>query len=141
MALSTGTSSRHKSKALLLLVEDNMINAATMSHSLRLYGYEVLHASNGHEGLDMTRRHHPDLIIMDIQLPHMDGLEVTRKIRSKPESQHIPIIALTAIAMPGDRERCLEAGADEYLSKPVGIKELVRVIENVLEEKAASRAV
>jgi CheY-like chemotaxis protein len=74
----------------------------------------------------------PDLILMDIQLPRMDGLEVTRKLRSEPDFKDTPIIALTALAMPSDRERCLAAGMDEYVSKPIHLKALVKLIESCL---------
>ncbi|MCB1763627.1 MAG: response regulator, partial [Gammaproteobacteria bacterium] len=75
----------------------------------------------------------PDIILMDVQLPHMDGLEATQRLRSDPAFPKIPIIALTALAMPGDRERCLDAGVNDYLSKPIGLKELHQVIQSWLQ--------
>ena len=98
-----------------------------MAHS-----YRVIIARNGEEAIAQTNQCHPDLILMDIQMPDMDGLEATSRIRAQDEFTDIPIIALTALAMPGDRERCIQAGATEYLSKPVSMKQLVHVIQSQL---------
>jgi CheY-like chemotaxis protein len=95
----------------------------------------VLIARNGWKAFDHTREAHPDLIVMDIQMPEMDGLEAIRRIRSDEYGQSIPIIALTALAMPGDREKCLAAGANEYLSKPVSLRRLSETIERFLSRK------
>ncbi len=123
-------SSVHPSQKLILLVEDNQINAATLIHSFKSYGYNIIHVSTGTEAVEITRKEHPDVIILDIQLPEMNGLEVTRHIRADTQLRNIPIIALTAVAMPGDRERCLEAGVNVYLSKPVSFKELLNMINS-----------
>ncbi len=85
-------------------------------------------ARNGIEAVQMTKQQKPDVILMDIQMPEMDGLEAIQRIRTDAELAMIPIIALTALAMPGDRERCLAAGATEYMTKPVGLKKLVNII-------------
>jgi CheY-like chemotaxis protein len=98
-------------------------------------GYQVFLASNGSVAIDMTIAQKPDIILMDIQMPEMDGLTAIQLIRVNPEVKHIPIIALTAFAMPGDREKCLEAGANEYLSKPVRLKELFQIIQNIISKK------
>jgi CheY-like chemotaxis protein len=92
----------------------------------------VLRARDGWEAFTHTREHQPNLIVMDIQMPDMDGLEAIRHIRSDPHSTSIPIIALTALAMPGDREKCLAAGADEYLSKPVSLRKLSDILKKLL---------
>lgn len=113
---------------LILLAEDNETNIATFNSYLQACGYRVLLARNGLEAIQMTRQHNPDLILMDIQMPEMDGLEAMQRIRSESEWQHIPIIALTALAMPNDRERCLEAGAVEYLTKPISLKRLMSIV-------------
>ena len=89
-------------------------------------------AKDGQEALDLAKAHHPDLILMDIQMPIMDGLEATRQIRRDPDLVKIPIIALTALAMTGDRERCLDAGANDYLTKPVKLKLLVSTMQQFL---------
>ncbi len=99
---------------------------------LELARYKVIAARDGVEALAQARLLRPDLILMDIQLPGMDGLEATRKLRCEPDFRYTPIIALTALAMPDDRERCLAAGMDEYISKPINLKALVKVIQSFL---------
>jgi PAS domain S-box-containing protein len=117
---------------LILLAEDNEDNISMISEYLFTKGYRVEIARNGKEALDVVQHEPPDLILMDVQMPGMDGLEATRRLRANPEMSTIPIIALTALAMPGDRERCLQAGATEYMSKPVSIKNLTRMIQRLL---------
>jgi CheY-like chemotaxis protein len=95
-------------------------------------------ARNGNEAIDRAREQRPDLILMDIQMPGLDGLEAIRRIRSDPPLASIPIVALTALAMPGDRERCLEAGANEYLNKPVSLKRLKEIITPLLSQERNS---
>jgi CheY-like chemotaxis protein len=114
---------------LVLLVEDNETNITTLSGFLEQSGFGLVVARNGLEAIERVQACRPDVILMDIQMPRMDGLETTRRLRSDAELCHVPIIALTALAMPGDRERCLAAGVDEYLSKPVKLKHLVEVIK------------
>lgn len=114
-----------KTLPLVLLAEDNHINAVTLIHSLKIHNYEVVHVITGTEACDMAEKKQPDLIIMDIQLPEMDGLTAIQHIRTLPELKKTPIIALTAAALPGDKERCLEAGADVYLSKPARFETLL----------------
>lgn len=110
--------------ARVLLAEDNADNLEMVSTYLRLRGFEVQAARNGLEAIAAARAWLPDIILMDVQMPEMDGLEATRRLRGDPTLRLTPIIALTALAMPGDRERCLDAGMDDYLSKPLGLKEL-----------------
>ncbi|NJN65960.1 MAG: response regulator [Chloroflexaceae bacterium] len=118
---------------LILLAEDNETSLIMMSEYLESKGYRVNVAYNGVEAIERVRRERPDLILMDIQMPGMDGLEATRHIRAIPDLADIPIIALTALAMTGDREQCLEAGANDYMSKPVSLKQLMQTIERYLE--------
>jgi CheY-like chemotaxis protein len=106
---------------------------------LQRKGYQVSIARNGLEAIARAREIHPDIILMDIQMPEVDGLETTRRIRAEASLAHIPIIALTALAMPGDRERCLAAGANDYLCKPVSLQELLKVIETQLQEVASKQ--
>jgi signal transduction histidine kinase/ActR/RegA family two-component response regulator len=116
-------------QALVLLAEDNQASAVATSDYLTAYGYRVILALDGAQAVVMAQQEQPDVILMDIQMPVMDGLEAIQLIRADADVPNIPIIALTALAMPGDRERCLASGADEYLSKPVNLKMLVETIE------------
>jgi CheY-like chemotaxis protein len=113
---------------LILLAEDNESNIATMMEYLQIHGYQVSLARNGIEAVQSAKQQKPDLILMDIQMPEMDGIEATERIRTEAELAAIPIIAITALAMPGDREKCLAAGATDYLTKPVSLKTLVSII-------------
>ncbi|MGE5657402.1 MAG: PAS domain S-box protein [Actinomycetota bacterium] len=117
---------------LILLVEDNEDNIVTVASYLEVKGNRLLVARNGQEAIALTQSECPDLILMDIQMPGMDGLEAIRQIRRLPQMGQIPIIALTALAMTGDRERCLAAGANDYLSKPVKLKQLAATIQQFL---------
>lgn len=119
----------------ILLVEDNAANILTIGEYLENYGYQIIIANDGLQAIEKAKEILPNIILMDIQMPKMDGLEATRRLRADPQFASVPIIALTALAMPGDRERCLEAGASEYMSKPVSLKELKNVIENFLNQK------
>ena len=122
-------------KEKILIVEDNAPNMRLLEMTLSAKGYTLLAATDGEEALDLAKRERPDLIIMDIQLPRMSGLEVTRKLRGIPEFSHIPIIGLTAYAMKGDKERIIEAGCDAYLSKPINTRELPEVIAEMLLQR------
>jgi CheY-like chemotaxis protein len=117
----------------VLLVEDDEPNVDAMSAYLFTGGYRVVVARDGAEAIERAREERPDVILMDIRMPGMDGLEAIRRIRGDAALGTVPIITLTALAMPGDRERCLAAGADGYISKPVSLKELVEVIEAQME--------
>ena len=116
----------------ILLVEDNETNIGTFCDYLAAKGYFVAVARSGAEALERLAEVAPDLILMDVQMPGMDGLEVTRRIRAGQIFTVVPIVALTALAMPGDRERCLTAGMNDYLSKPVSLGHLLDVIETHL---------
>jgi PAS domain S-box-containing protein len=117
---------------LVLLADDNEDNINTFLEYLEFQGYRVITARNGHETIERVKEERPDVILMDIQMPGMDGLEATRRIRADTTLPQIPVIALTALTMPGDRERCLEAGANEYLSKPVSPRTLIKTINTYL---------
>ncbi|MFN4981500.1 MAG: response regulator [Pseudanabaena sp.] len=117
---------------LILLAEDNKANIGTISCYLEAKGYHLILAYNGQEVVNITKSHNPDVILMDIQLPIVDGITAIRQIRSDRAFDHIPIIALTALVMAGDREKCLAAGANEYLAKPVRLKQLVDMIKRLL---------
>ncbi len=117
---------------LILIVEDNELNINTISSYLTAKGYRPIVATDGQSAITMTGQYHPDLILMDIQMPGMDGLEAIAQIRQNPRLTDIPIIALTALAMEGDREKCLAAGANEYISKPIKLKQLNMTIQEFL---------
>ena len=117
---------------LILLAEDNEANIHTFSSYLTAINYRVIIARNGIEAIAQAKEHLPDIILMDIQMPTMDGLEATKQIRLDPNLVNIPIIALTALAMEGDREKCLAAGANEYLAKPIKLRQLNTTIQQIL---------
>ena len=121
----------------LLLVEDNEMNRDMLSRRLARRGYEILVATDGSEGLAEATRHLPDLIIMDMSLPVLDGWESTRALKQQPETRSIPVLALTAHAMAGERERALEAGCDDYDTKPVDFTRLLGKIETLLSGSTA----
>jgi CheY-like chemotaxis protein len=116
----------------VLLVEDNKRTVEVLSQQLTLLGYDVLAASSGEEAVRKAIDELPDVIIMDIRMPKMDGFEAVARIRSDPSTRAVPIIAATGQAMSGDREKCLDAGCDEYLAKPFTHRELKAAIEKVL---------
>jgi two-component system cell cycle response regulator DivK len=118
----------------ILLVEDNEMNRDMLSRRLRRKGYEVISAPDGARGIAMAQEDDPHLILMDISLPVMDGLQATRHLKASPDTQAIPIIALTAHAMAGDREKCLEAGCNDYATKPVEFPQLLAKIRHFLGE-------
>ena len=121
-----------KARPIILLVEDTKEVTMMMVDYLEMAGYEIITAADGASGIEQAKDKHPALILMDIQMPGMDGLEATRRLRTDPNFRTTPIIALTALAMQGDRERCLAAGATDYLAKPVSLKKLVQMIEEYL---------
>lgn len=118
--------------ARILVVEDNRDNMTLLMDVLTSLNYDVLQATDGVQGVEVARNEMPDLILMDLSLPRMDGWTATRTIKAEPSLEHIPIIALTAHAMVGDRERALEAGCDDYLSKPINLKELASKLNDLL---------
>jgi PAS domain S-box-containing protein len=124
--------------ARVLLAEDNADNLEMVSNYLRLRGFEVHTAQDGLEAVALARACLPDIIIMDVQMPELDGLEATRRLRADPTLRLTPIIALTALAMPGDRERCLDAGMDDYLSKPLGLSELDKSLTSWIKRTRGS---
>jgi CheY-like chemotaxis protein len=110
-----------------------------LSDYLIAHGYELRVARTGYEVLALVTEWHPDLIIMDIQIPEIDGLEVIKRLRADQRFAQTPIIAVTALAMPGDRERCLVAGATDYLAKPIRLRQLVARIEQLLTHSQHAR--
>lgn len=119
--------------SVILFVDDDESNIATISDYLEAKGYKLLIAKNGLQALQITKTQHPDLIIMDIQMPEMEGLEAIALIRQDEDIKDIPIIAATALTMEGDEQSCLDAGANNYMSKPLRLRELVDKIETLLQ--------
>jgi CheY-like chemotaxis protein len=122
-------------KAKILYVEDHQGNIYVMENRLKRWGYEAVVAMDGQSALAMARTHKPDLILMDIQLPGIDGLEATRQIKADPETEGIPVIAVSAFAMYDDRDKALAAGCDGHFSKPVDFHDLRVRIQSLLEKK------
>jgi Response regulators consisting of a CheY-like receiver domain and a winged-helix DNA-binding domain len=118
--------------AKILLVEDNEMNRDMLSRRLERRGYEVIVAVDGEEGVARAKAEAPDLVLMDMSLPVLDGWEATRQLKVAPETKSIPIIALTAHAMAGDREKALEAGCDDFDTKPIDLPRLLGKLESLL---------
>ena len=119
----------------ILVVEDNEDNRDSLSRRLERRGFEVLVATDGRSGVEMAATEKPDLILMDMNMPEMDGWEATRMIKSTPDAADVPVIALTAHAMTGDRERALESGCSDYHTKPVEFQKLLAQIETLLQHR------
>jgi CheY-like chemotaxis protein len=122
--------------AKILLVEDSEMNRDMLTRRLARRGYEVIIAVDGGQGVTLAQTEAPDLILMDMNLPVLDGSEATRQLRAAPATRSIPIIALTAHAMSGDRENALEAGCDDYDTKPIELERLLGKIEVLLKKEA-----
>ncbi len=130
-----GSSDTDSLQATVLLVEDNEDNILTVADYLTYKAYHVVVARTGKECLEIAAKIRPDVILMDIQMPELDGLQAIQQLRRMPLLRQAPIVALTALAMAGDRERCLAAGADHYLSKPVSLRELAGVVASCLTDR------
>ena len=116
----------------VLIVEDNELNMKLFHDLLDAHGYSILQTKDGMEALDIAREHRPDLILMDIQLPEVSGLEVTKWLKGDPELQRIPVVAVTAFAMKGDEERIREGGCEAYLSKPISVGKFIETVRHFL---------
>ena len=116
----------------VLIVEDNPLNMKLFSAMVAAQGYDVLQAGNGSQGLELAQRQHPDLIIMDIQLPGMTGLEVTKNLKADEATRDIPILATTAYALRGDEEKIMASGCDAYMAKPIAISQFLELIETFM---------
>ena len=120
------------------LVEDNEMNRDMLSRRLQRQGYEIVMAVDGAQGVEMAKAEQPALILMDMSLPVMDGWEATKSIKADAQTSQIPVIGLTAHAMAGDREKCLEAGCDDYDTKPVELQRLLQKMKEQLERTGRS---
>lgn len=117
----------------ILIVEDNELNLKLFRDLLKANGFNTVETNEGIEAVGLARNAKPDLIIMDIQLPEISGLDITRKIKSDPEMKHIPVIAVTAFAMKDDEEKILQAGCEAYLSKPIAIDQFLSTVRRFIE--------
>ena len=122
----------------VLLVEDNEMNRDMLSRRLMRRGFQVVLAEDGQAGVDMAATESPDIILMDMSLPVLDGWEATRRLKARPETQAIPLIALTAHAMAGDRDRALQAGCDDYDTKPIEFDRLMEKIDRLITANLSS---
>jgi len=120
----------------VLLVEDNEMNRDMLSRRLMRRGFEVIFAVDGQQGVDLARSERPDIILMDMSLPILDGWEATRRVKADNATRSVPVIGLTAHAMSGDREKAIEAGCDDYDTKPVELERLIGKMERLLAAKA-----
>jgi two-component system cell cycle response regulator DivK len=116
----------------VLIVEDNELNMKLFNDLLIAHGYETIQTRNGVEAVDLARRNHPDLILMDIQLPEVSGLQVTQWIKDDEELRAIPVIAITAFAMKGDEEKIRQGGCEAYLSKPISVVKFLETVRNYI---------
>lgn len=128
---ASGQSPRQKT---ILIVEDNELNLKLLNDILEFHRYTTLVTGNGAEALRLVRQHHPDLILLDIQLPDISGTEVAHRLKADEQARTIPIIAVTAFALPGDRTRILESGCDDYVSKPFNIRNFLALVERYIDE-------
>jgi len=116
----------------ILIVEDNELNMKLLNDVLEAYGYDIVKTGCGAAVLDLARTHRPDLVLMDIQLPDVSGLEAVRQLKGAPETRDIPVIAVTAFAMSGDERKALDGGCDGYIAKPIMLREFLATIEDFL---------
>ncbi len=116
----------------ILIVEDNELNMKLFNDLLQAHGYDTLQTKDGNEAVSMTEENHPDLILMDIQLPKISGLEITKLIKEKDALKDIPVIAVTAFAMKGDEEKIMEGGCDGYIAKPISVPNFLKTVSGFL---------
>jgi two-component system cell cycle response regulator DivK len=124
-------------KPRVLIVEDNVDNYELVRFLLERAGYQVLSAANGVEGVDAAKREQPDLILMDLSMPEMDGWKATSRLKSDEQTRQIPVLALTAHTLPGDRKRAIDAGCDGYISKPINVSSFDKLVATLLRQAKA----
>lgn len=125
------------SKPRVLIVEDNVDNFELVRFLLERAGYQVLSAANGVEGVETTKREQPDLVLMDLSMPEMDGWKATAHLKSDEATRHIPVLALTAHTLPGDRKRAIDAGCDGYISKPINVASFDKLVATLVRQARA----
>ncbi len=120
-------------KNKVLIVEDNELNMKLFDDLLSAHQYQTFKTRDGNHVLELARQHMPDLILMDIQLPEVSGLEVTRRLKAEADLRHIPVVAVTAFAMKGDEEKIRNGGCEDYISKPIAIGEFIKIVQKYLD--------
>ena len=125
------------SKPRVLIVEDNVDNFELVRFLLERAGYQVFSAANGVEGVDAAKREQPDLVLMDLSMPEMDGWRATAQMKAEETTRHIPVLALTAHTLPGDRKRAIDAGCDGYISKPINVASFDKLVATLLRQARA----
>jgi CheY-like chemotaxis protein len=123
----------------ILITEDNPQNRLLVKDVLEFHGYEIMEAEDGQAGIEMAKKYKPDLILMDLQMPVMDGLTAGKIIRGDPDTKNIKMIAVTSFAMLGDKERVMEAGFDHYIAKPINTRELPDLVKRILGNEKVNR--
>lgn len=118
----------------ILIVEDNELNMKLFRDLLEAHGYSTVETRDGREAIDLVRKHRPDLVIMDIQLPEISGLEITKQIKADPALRAIPIVAVTAFAMKGDEDWVIQGGCDGYIAKPISVMPFIQTVKKFLGE-------
>jgi two-component system cell cycle response regulator DivK len=126
-------------KNKVLIVEDNELNMKLFDDLLGAHGYQVFKTRDGHQVLELARLHSPDLILMDIQLPEVSGIEVTQWLKADQGLKHIPVVAVTAFAMKGDEDKIRQGGCEDYISKPISITEFMKVVQKYLDHDVQVR--
>jgi len=139
-ATLAGTQGKENYMLRILVVEDSPVNMALTVAILESAGHVILQADHAVEGIEVARREQPDLILMDIQLPDIDGLAATRRLKADPRTAHLPVIALTAFAMKGDEDETRAAGCDGYVTKPIRYKEFLGEVNAVMRRRAEAHA-
>lgn len=131
-AMTTGATSAVKPKRTVLIVEDNELNMKLFQDLLEAFGYRTVQTRDGRSALDLARTHRPDLIIMDIQLPEISGLDLTRQLKADVQLKGIPVVAVTAFAMRGDEARIRQEGCEAYLSKPISVQKFLETVRHFI---------
>jgi two-component system cell cycle response regulator DivK len=134
-----GADPPHPAAKLILVVEDNELNMKLLNDVLEAHGYSVMSTPQGAVAVQLARQHRPDLILMDLQLPDMSGLDATRQIKAHDETRDIPVIAVTAFAMAGDEKKALDHGCDAYVAKPIVLREFLNLIAGFIGVPEGSR--
>jgi two-component system, cell cycle response regulator DivK len=137
--MMSGAEPTHTAPKRILVVEDNELNMKLLNDVLEAHGFEVISTSRGTVAVEWAREFHPDLILMDLQLPDLSGLDATLRIKTAEETRHIPVIAVTAFAMAGDEKRALDHGCDAYVAKPIVLRDFLNLIAEFIGMPEGSR--